>query len=269
MAYFTIPKEEVELYLAYRKKGKIIAKLKKIIKPSSYRVKPLCPYFGKCGGCLWQMMDYNYQLKIKKQLINKAFKKAGFSFSLNKIIPSPSIFHYRNNMEFAIGFKREVGLKPKDDWRRIIDLDKCFLISEKLFRIMIKFKQVIRKLKLDGWDNKNHKGFLRYLVLREGKFTNKKMAIIISSEQKITLSLKKQFIKHLSPYLTSLYWGINPKITDIALSEKLELLYGEKYLKEKINNFSFLIHPHSFFQTNSEMASKLMEEVLKLIPPFF
>lgn len=261
VSFFTVPGDEVELMLIKRRKGQLYGRIEKILSPSPARVEPRCSFVGKCGGCPWQMVDYAKQVEYKRDLVNNTFRDHKLPFSVKSVEPCKELFYFRNRMDYVFGSDGELGLKEPEKWWSTLDLDVCFLLSESAVRVMETVRAWAKEHKLAGWDNQKYQGLLRYLVIREGKFTNERMATLITSAEDFPKASQEDLIAKLQNLTTSLYWGVNPKTTDVSLAEDLRLLSGKRYLTEKINNLSFDIHPNSFFQTNSLMAGRLMEVV--------
>jgi tRNA (uracil-5-)-methyltransferase len=247
----------------------------------------LCKYFGKCGGCSLMDLDYEEQLKLKQNKVEFLFGR------IDKVIPSPKPIYYRNRMDYVIGEKEGkviVGLKEKGKWWKIIDLEECFLMSKEADKIKNLFKEFVNKKRLKAWDLKKHKGLLRYLVIREGKFTKERMVVVntsndylnqgFKSNKKIELSEKDikakedfqtlllefyELLRENGLEINSFIHGVNNTITDISTSFEINVLKGEELIKEELNNYKFLIGPNSFFQSNSYTAELMIKEVESFI----
>ncbi len=257
--HFAAPGEEVEATLMSRKRGELRLHLDRVIMPSPSRVAPRCPYAGTCGGCAWQQFDYASQLEWKRDLVNAALAAGGIERRIDAVIPSPAQFYYRNRMDYCVGPKGELGLKEPGRWNAYLDLDVCYLLSPEAVLVMQAFREYMRANAVVPWDAQSQTGFARYLVIREGKNTNKRMVTVVTSDGE--LPAKDALVAALAPHATTIYHGINPTVTDLSIASRLELLHGEPELEEKIAGRSFLIPPNSFFQTNSAMAEKLVEKV--------
>lgn len=253
---FTAPGDTVGATIARRESGKLLARLDDVVSPSPHRITPRCPYVGRCGGCPLQFIDYPAQLTHKRDSVNRAL--SGVAGPIDAVLPSPEIFYFRNRMDYVVGPEGELGLKEPGRWDRVLDLDECFLLSEEAVEVMKRFRVFMRDHKLAPWDNRRHTGFVRYLVIREGKYTGERMVIAVTAEGTFP---GEDLVRRLSPLATTVYWGVNPKITDISISEQLTLLHGKPHLEEKLGDFRFKIHPNVFFQTNSGGAAKLVEIV--------
>lgn len=230
------------------------------------RVKARCKYFGECGGCLIQNVDYKDQVELKRQLVNRAFEKQGIEARLEShtITRSPEHWFYRNRMDYPVGENGEIGLKPFGKWRDVLDLKECFILSKETPEILQLVRDWMHSFDLPGWNNVRYTGFVRYVVIREGKRTGERMVMIVTAEDKtdvVPADAWTELARRLKSSCTTLYHGVNPEITDISIPANLKLLFGPEFLTEKINGYTYKIFPSSFFQTNSDGAELLQQRV--------
>jgi len=221
----------------------------------------LCKHFNKCGGCQIQNLSYEEQLSLKVNEVIDIFKKEP-----EEIIPSPKIFYYRNRMDWVVGRNYEVGLKEFGKWWEYVDIYECFLQSKESDYIRNEFRNFIREKGLEPWDNINHRGLVRYLIVREGKFTNERMIIILLSRLE-NKELFLEFLERIKDKITSAYIGINPEISDVSYSHEKHLIYGDKYLREKVLDNVYYILPNSFFQPNSYTLPIMIKRVIEFLDP--
>jgi len=247
--HFAVPGDIVEVK-TYRRKG-LKGRILRILKHSPLRVKPRCKHFGKCGGCRWQNIRYKEQLKIKQDVIRELFKGCRVS----KIVASEE-FRYRNRMDFIFwkGFK--LGLREPESYDRVVDIENCLLISEKCNEIMAKVKSFVEENKISIYDFKKKRGLLRYLVLREARFTNERMAVILTSKQDFPK------IKELEVD-ANIIWSRTSTLSDVSQGEEHEVIKGKEYITEKLLGYSFRITPSIFFQTNSKQAEEIYKTVVE------
>ncbi len=262
-ANFTVPGEEVEARLVARRHGMLRMEIENVLVASPHRVAPRCPYAGKCGGCAWQQFDYAYQLSLKRDLVNRAFAAGGLAERIDAVIPAPDLFYYRNRMDYCVGWKGEVGLKEPGRWNAYVDLDECHLLSPDAVKAIGRFRSWMRENAVAPWDAKRQTGYARYLVIREGKNTGRRMITVVTSEG--TLPGRDGLVAALAEFATTVYHGINPTVTDLSTASRLELLHGEQFLEETVDGRTFAIHPNSFFQTNTAMAERLVGTVRSFI----
>lgn len=225
----------------------------------------LCKHYGKCGGCQVQHLSYDEQIDLKvKDVINL------FKIEPEEVIKSPKIFYYRNRMDWVVGPNYFVGLKEKGKWWSYVNIEECLLQSQESNRIRNEFREFIKEKNLEPWDTKRHKGFVRYIVVREGKFTGERLVNIITYKTDEIEKYKElflEFLERVRDIVTSLYWGINPTITDISYGFEEILLYGNKFLKEKLLDNVYYISPNSFFQPNSYTAEIMIKKVIEFLEP--
>ncbi len=264
---FTGPGDEVEATFLKRDSGTRIGKLTKVVKPSANRTDAPCPHAGVCGGCLWQHLSYDAQLRMKREMINRAFEAAGHEERIAEVTPSDETFYYRNRMDYVVGWKGELGLKEYGSWNRYLDLSTCLLLDKETPTILQTVRDLMKDLKLEPWDAKKYTGDVRYCVIRLGKNTKQRMiSLVIHDLKHFDEKMRAEITNRLSPFATSLYLAENPEITDVSQGKTLELLHGVEYLQEEVNGITYTIHPNSFFQTNSNMAGKLQTRVLEALP---
>ncbi|MGC9079288.1 MAG: 23S rRNA (uracil(1939)-C(5))-methyltransferase RlmD [Nanopusillaceae archaeon] len=225
----------------------------------------ICKHFPTCGGCQIQNLSYDKQIEFKVNKLIKIFGKEP-----DEVIKSPKIFYYRNRMDYAVGYNYEVGLKEYGKWYAYVDIFECLLQSEESNIIRNKFREFLKKNNLEPWDVRRNEGFARYIVIREGKFTNERMVNIITYKTDKLDYYKKlflEFYEEISEYITSFYWTINEKVTDVSYGDINYNLAGDKYIKEKALDNLYYISPNSFYQPNSYTAEILLKKVLEFTEP--
>jgi 23S rRNA (uracil-5-)-methyltransferase RumA len=259
-AYFVIPGETIEGAFAGRKQG--VARLDDIhiVEASPDRVMPPCPHAGTCGGCTWQHVAYDRQLNEKRAAVEKALAPVGLT--VGRVLPAVERFHHRNRMDYVFGPGGELGLKQPGRWDKHLDLSTCLLLSSDGFEVVKRVRDWAKKNEIQPWDNRAHAGFLRYLVIREGKETGERLAMLVTADG--PLEKEQELLETLSPLCTSIVHGINPSITDLSIAQTMRPLKGEALLRERVGSVTYRIHPNAFFQTNTRMAGVLLEHVREL-----
>lgn len=263
---FTVPGDEIDATFIKRDSGKWIGALEEVTKASADRADAPCPHAGVCGGCLWQHMAYEAQITLKQQQINRAFEQAGHAERITSVVPSSDTLYYRNRMDYVVGWQGTVGLKEYGSWNRYLDLSTCLLLDKETPTILEQVREWMKEFDLAPWDARRHTGLLRYCVIRLGKNTRERMVtLIVKDAASINEAARAGLIKRLAPLTTTLYLGENPEITDLSLAKTFTLLHGNEYLTEEVNGLRYLVHPNSFFQTNTSMAATLQDTVLRLL----
>ncbi|MCD6143545.1 23S rRNA (uracil(1939)-C(5))-methyltransferase RlmD [Thermococcus sp.] len=245
---FTAPGDIVEVKKWRKEKKKCVAYEYAILEPSSIRVKPECKHFGVCGGCLLQHLPYEEQLKFKEQKLSELLE-------MNvEVLPCPKIYGYRNRIDVAIT-TRGIGFRRRGIWWDVTDVKSCRIFGDKSEKALRSVRDLIEDLKLVPWDLKKSNGFLRYIVLREGKFTGEFMVNLVTSEGTLSKEVTEYF-----DFATSLYWSVNNTKSDVSYGTPRRV-WGAEFIREKLDDVTYLIHPNSFFQTNSYQAVNLVKKV--------
>ncbi len=265
---FTSPGDQIEATFRKRDQGAWIATLDRIIEASPDRKSTPCPHAGTCGGCLWQHLSYDAQLTLKTKALKTSYEAAGINLPLEPIIPCPDPFHYRNRMDYAIGWKGELGLKAYGHWNRYLDLTTCLLLDEETPTILQAIRETAQALEWQPWDAREHTGQFRYAIIRLGKNTGQRLIhLLVRDLEQVTTGQRQALIERLGPHCTSLILGENTKPTDISYAERCVALQGPLHLEEEVNGTRYRIHPNAFFQTNTRMAEALQAKGLEALGP--
>lgn len=210
-----------------------------------------CAYFGSCGGCKFQDIPYEQQLKDKEEKVKTLFGKC------SPIIGSPEIFFYRNRMDYAFGPNYSIGLKKNKF--EIINIEKCWLLSEESNNILNRLRYFMQFKKLDGYiyapPNKT-RGPMRHVVIREGKNIKNTVLNIITSD-KVVFPLDELWEK-MQDLVQGITWSINLSPADRSYGD-IQAVRGQDHLIEQLGSLKFNIPVQSFFQTNTHAAEKLLE----------
>lgn len=270
-----LPGERVEARIIKSKRSYNQAKLIKVLTRSPERIDAVCPHYDLCGGCTWQDLDYERQLYHKRNQVVATLKHIGGfdDVDIDEIKPSPEKFFYRNKMEFSFHVNNPdesepgfvLGLHERGRFDRIFDIVDCHLESDLSNRLVNFIREKVAELNIPVYDLIVHRGFLRFVIIREGKNTGQTMLILVSGEgefvgkDQLVEALKDQF-----PELTTIVWMVNDTISNIARGEIREVLHGPGFIEENILGLRFLISPGSFFQTNSLQTENLYRSAIEL-----
>lgn len=257
------------------------AYIQEILEPSPHQIEPPCPYFGVCGGCQLQHFDYGMQVQAKTHQIQEILERLGGikATRVKACIPCKAIYGYRNKMEFTFSDRRWVfddeppdvpkdfalGLHVPRRYDKVIDIDECHLQSEICNRVLRTIKKLIRETNLPPYNIRNHQGFFRFLVIREGKNTGDILINLITTSQfeegpeAITKLTDKLCRKH--PEITTFIHSISDKHAQIAFGDSERLLLGDGKIHDKIGDRLYEISPNAFFQTNTTQTEILFETV--------
>ncbi|HEX9917391.1 MAG TPA: 23S rRNA (uracil(1939)-C(5))-methyltransferase RlmD, partial [candidate division Zixibacteria bacterium] len=265
-----IPGDVVRAKITKIKPNYLEAEVEKIIDKSCLRIEPACQHFGICGGCRLQDLKYEEQLKFKTKQVKESLKHiAGLENAfVEETLPSPDIFFYRNKMEFSFGTGEKaeliLGLHHLGKYDQNFDLVKCFLQSEESNQVVRWVGDFAKEEGLVPYHVKTHQGYLRYLMIREGKFTQQMMVNLVTYLGEFGVADKYAFgLRQKFPRIVSIVHNINSRLANIALGQEQAVLYGKDTINEKIGEFEFEISSNSFFQTNSKQVGRLYQLVLE------
>jgi 23S rRNA (uracil1939-C5)-methyltransferase len=277
------PGDKVTAQLRKIKNSYAEAKAIEIISPSQYRVDPRCKFFGTCGGCKQQDLNYETQLKYKEELVKETFEHIGgiTEFKFENIMPSENDFFYRNKMEFSFSDKRwltkdEIGADEIVDkdfalglhipriFDKVLDIDECFLQSELSNNILNFTRKFFKGKNTTIYSTKTHKGYLRNLVIRQSQNTDDLMVnLVTSSEDDELMNEYTTELLKAVPQITTIINNINLKKASVAIGDYEKIYCGTGFIHDKIGNYKFRISANSFFQTNTLQAENLYKTALE------
>ena len=268
-----IPGEVVEVKITEDLEKYAYGEVTKYKKMSEHRVKPRCEYYGRCGGCQMQHIDYDYQLEIKRDLVKEAFDKyfeGKFgNVDFRNTIGMERPWEYRNKTQLPTrhdGDKVVVGIYEKDS-NRLVYIDKCLIENKLISSTMSKILDYLTKASINVYNPRFRQGNLKYIVLRGFEDTSEVQATFVLNEAEHRLiNILKDVIK--IDNIKSVNYTINndPKSVEIIAGKVINIA-GEEQIEGKLGHLNFKISPQSFFQLNSEQTTKLYDEIVKAINP--
>jgi len=247
---FAYPGDVVRVRGTKRRFGRLLARDFELLEPSSLRRAPGCPHFGKCGGCLWQGLNYREQLKLKVELFERI---TGVSA---RIKGSPKIWGFRNVGNFIVTTEG-IGMKGYGRPFDVADLSECPVFSKRTPEYLRALRAFLKETRLRPWNPREKRGDVHYLQVREGKFTGEVMVNLIAHRKP-----SEEAVEAFRDYFSSdsLYWSLKTDGRDDPHGEP-ELIAGKPFIRERIGGITYLLHPNSFFQTNSYALKLLLRAV--------
>jgi 23S rRNA (uracil1939-C5)-methyltransferase len=233
-----------------------------IVRPGPQRVEAPCEHFPACGGCRFQDLEYSAQLAQKHSQVRDAFQRiAGIAEPpLEEIVPcEPDIFHYRNKMEYSFSQTPDgpvLGLHKAGRWDEVLDIRKCWLTTDFGNDLRITVRDWAREEGLTAYSQEDGSGYLRHLVVREGRNTGQALVQLVTGpgekfERGYFVDVVRAF-----PQVRSLHWSINDRPAEVT-NLPSELLWGDGWIEEELCGLRFRVRPNAFLQTNTAMAEKL------------
>ena len=266
---------DVQVYKSKKNfgEGRIVA----LKQPSEYRVEPFCEHFGTCGGCKWQHMTYEGQLKFKQKSVADALGRIAKIDveGIMDIVPSPEDRYYRNKLEYTFSDRRWLydGENKEDEtlnmnalgfhipgrFDKILDVKHCYLQAEPSNTLRNNIRDFVIAQGYSFYNLRNHEGALRNLIVRTSSTGEVMVIVVFAYVSEEEVSKLMNFIDARFPEITSLLYIINQKKNDTIFDQDVIAFKGPEYIHEEMNGIKFRIGPKSFYQTNSIQALRLYE----------
>jgi len=278
-----VPGDVVDVRLTRSKAEWAEGQATRIVKFSADRETPFCSHFGTCGGCQWQMLPYDKQLKYKQQQVYDQLSRIG-GIAIAKPLPiigcNPTV-GYRNKLEFTFCNKRFLlpaelgdssvlaeghfaGFHAKGIFDKVVHLSLCHLMEEPANKIRESLLNKAKAMGMPFYDFRIHRGWMRGVQCRLCTTGHLMINVILGYEAPDQQSALLDDLQKQVPSITTLYVTINTKQNDSLTGLQPQLVYGPPQVVEGLEDFEFLIGPKSFFQTNTKQAEQLYRVVRTL-----
>ncbi|HQM68681.1 MAG TPA: 23S rRNA (uracil(1939)-C(5))-methyltransferase RlmD [Bacteroidales bacterium] len=271
-----VPGDVVDLRISKKRRKYLEGSVIRFHEYSPDRIKPVCRHFGICGGCKWQHLPYELQLKYKEKQVTDNLERIGKvqAAHINPIMGSSEIYRYRNKMEYAFSDRRWLTREEvesdnnfdKEDalgfhipglFDKVLDIKECFLQAEPSNAIRDAVRRYAHKKGLAFFNYRQQSGFLRNLIIRNNGKGDVMVIVVFFLDEKERIAGLMDFLAQEFPRITSLWYIINTKKND-SLADQTPVLYkGEDHLIEEIEGLKFRLGPKSFYQTNRLQAARL------------
>ena len=256
-----LPGDRVRARVTKTKRGFAEAVAESVLEPSGERVEAPCRHFGVCGGCRFQDLAYESQLAAKEQQVRDALVRIGRipEPPLEPIVPADAVYGYRNKLEYSFSAGEggvELGFHRAGRWDEVVDIEECLLTTDLGNAIRLAVRKWAREEKLEPYDQAKGTGYLRHLVVREGRNTGQALVLLVTApgerfETGYFVDVLRRF-----PEVRSVHWAINDTPAERTNLPSI-LLWGEDAIEEEILGLRFRLRPGAFLQTNTGMAERL------------
>jgi len=233
-----------------------------------------CRHMEACGGCTFQGVPYKEQLTHKKGEIKALLKQVGVNADLLADIQAcPSLYHYRNKMEYTFANETKdgpftLGMHKRKSFMSVTTIDHCQIVPPSFNEIVKAVLEFCKEREYDFYHKKSHKGLLRNLVLRKGFRTEELLINIVTSSQSPFADgeFKERLLRlNCAPSIVGILWTINDNVADTVQCDELNILYGRPYYNEILMNLNFKVGAFSFFQTNIVAAERLFTDAVSML----
>jgi len=272
-----VPGDVVDILVLKKKKSFFQGVVKEYKKKSELRVKPKCEHFGVCGGCKWQHLDYEAQLRFKSNTVLNAMTRIGnvAPSVIRPIKRAEEIFNYRNKLEYSFSNKRwlteaevqsegkikqspALGFHAPGAFDKVVDVNTCHLQEDLSNDIRNFVREYTKEHQLEYYDARAHTGLMRNMILRNTSLGQWMLIMSFAHEDDAVIPMMNR-LKEKFPQITSLHYVINKKHNDTILDQDIILHHGEPFVVEQLGNVQYKIGPKSFFQTNTAQAKALFD----------
>ena len=250
-----IPGDRVRAVVEKSKRAYAQARAIEVLEPSPERVQAVAAH----PGAPWQVLPYERQLEAKQAQVDDALRRIGRldGFELEPIVPADDVWRYRNKLEYSFG--RDVdgrlvcGFHAPGRWEEIVEVTDCLLASVAGNAVRERVVSWCREQGLSAYDRRTSEGFLRNLVIREGRRSGELQVRLVTSPGR----LDTEAFAHAVDGVAGLLWTQLDSVAETTQGGATELVAGSDRLEEEIGGMRIQISPHAFFQTNTEMAERL------------
>lgn len=296
----TCPGDKVKLELTDVGRNFVRGKVLEVLEPSPHRITPFCPMHKICGACRMQFIDYEYQLELKKTMVEDAIRKiAKLDIKINDVIPSPKTTHYRQKIQYPVcqtkNSKRIIAGYYKYKSHEIVNIKYCPIQPEICDNIIEFIRENAKKFDVSGYDEKTHKGDLRHIVIRGSEYSGKFLVTLVINSKQLHKHISKKItshhpshklgegtvvgddlanageVSHIIKFAQAIFDNFeevsgvcinyNDKKTNVILGENTQCIAGDDFVEEKILDKIFKIGADTFFQINPKSAENIFKYV--------
>ena len=263
----SVPGQKVRFSVNKIKHGKAEGRLLEVVEPSPLEVPSPCPHFGVCGGCTYQTLPYEEQLKLKAAQVKALLDDVISDYTFEGIKLSPQQEAYRNKMEFSFGDEYKdgplaLGMHKRGSFYDIVTVDGCCIVDEDYRKILRCVRDYFSENAVPFYHKQTHQGYLRHLLVRKGVKTGDILIDLVTTTQ-LDLSdvdwVSRVLALELSGSVVGILHTYNDSVADAVKDEGTKVIYGSDHFYEELLGLKFKISPFSFFQTNSRGAEVLYE----------
>jgi 23S rRNA (uracil1939-C5)-methyltransferase len=236
-----------------------------ILRPSPLRVEAPCRHYPACGGCRFQDLAYEAQVEAKAAQVDDALRRIGGIEQppLEAILPAEDIFHYRNKLEYSFTQLEDgpaLGFHKAGRWDEVLDIEHCWLTTDRGNAIRNAVREWARGDRLVAYDQEEHTGYLRHLVVREGMNTGQVLVQLVTAPgEKFDTGGFVDTLRRF-PEVRSIHWSVNETAAEVT-NLPTQLLWGDEAIEEQLCGLRFRVRPNAFLQTNTRMAERIYELV--------
>jgi 23S rRNA (uracil1939-C5)-methyltransferase len=232
-----------------------------ILRPGPKRVDAPCAHYPACGGCRFQDLAYDAQVESKQAQVADALRRIGGIHEppLEPILPAEEIFHYRNKLEYSFTQLEDgptLGFHKAGRWDEVLEIETCWLTTDLGNAIRNTVREWARGDRLVAYSQEDQTGYLRHLVVREGRNTGQVLVQLVTAAGEKFDTGGLVDVLRAFPEVRSIHWSENDTPAEVT-NLPTQLLWGEEAIEEELCGLRFRVRPNAFLQTNTQMAERL------------
>jgi 23S rRNA (uracil1939-C5)-methyltransferase len=238
-----------------------------VVEPGAPRVEAPCGHYPQCGGCRFQDLAYEAQLSAKAGQVRDALVRIGGlpDVELEPPLAAESVFHYRNKLEYSFTRTDEgvgLGFHRAGRWDEVLDVEKCWLTTDVDNALRNEVKEWARAEGLAPFDQETQQGYLRHLVVRQGRNTGQILVTLVTAPGELRGA--ERFVDTLRRFreVRSVHWAVNDRPAEVT-NLPTRLLWGDPWIEEELLGLRFRVRPNAFLQTNTAMCEALYRLALE------
>ena len=256
-----LPGDTVRARVTKVKRSHAEALAVEVVEPGPNRVDAPCAHYPACGGCRFQDLDYEVQARAKADQVRDALVRIGGIAEppLEPILPADDVFHYRNKLEYSFTQLEDgptLGFHKAGRWDEVLEIERCWLTTELGNAIRNAVREWARTDRLVAYSQEDQSGYLRHLVVREGRNTGQALVQLVTAAGEKFDTGGFVDVLRVFPQVRSVHWSVNESAAEVT-NLPTELLWGEEAIEEELCGLRFRVRPNAFLQTNTAMAERL------------
>ena len=264
------PNEEADIEIMYHRAGVYFGKVKKLYNLSEDRIQPRCKICTSCGGCQYQQLNYQAQLKYKTKRVKEALTR--IAKVKTKVLPCLGMddpYNYRNKIQVPFNKDKNGKVKfgfYKENSHIIMPIKECAIEDKRAAPILWDIKLLLEEMNIPVYNEDSGKGILRYVLIRTSHHYKELMVVLVTTV--LNFPGQRNFINELvnrHPEITTIVENVNNRHTNVILGNQEKVLFGPGHIKDDILGLTFEISASSFFQVNPVQVEKLYSSALNLI----
>lgn len=272
----TVPGDVVDVQIRLKRRRFMEGYVVRYVRRSPLRAEPFCEHFGICGGCKWQNLPYEEQLRFKTEQVRDQLTRIG-KIELPEIrpcLPSRQTQFYRNKLEFTFADRRwltqeevasgaaieaepAVGFHIPGMFDKVLDIRRCWLQNDPSNDIRLEAKRFCLERGYTFHNARSHEGFMRNMIVRTASTGEVMVIVVVGSDDRVRIAALLDRLSERFPAITSLFYVVNEKLNDSVGDLEPVCYRGKDHIVEQMEGLQFKVGPKSFYQTNSEQAYEL------------